>query len=237
MKSTRNGSFHRPFSQLKGLVDKKQLNLVILPAESGSHPRPSLTLQQEDELFVQAMSDVTPLKQNRHWQLSRRPPPLPPALIRDEEEGAAALRELIVTGRGFVVAQTCEYMEASGPGVDPLITGRLHQGRYSIQDHIDLHGLFVREARNLLHRFIRRSIQCGYRGVLIVHGRGLNSPGKPVLKAKVFHWLTRGPLRAYVMALASARACDGGAGATYALLRPRPIGKRQRRVRSEVSFG
>ena len=65
--------------------------------------------------------------------------------------------------------------------------------------------------------------------IFVVHGRGLKSPDKPVLKAKVFEWLTRGPLRAHVIALASARSCDGGAGATYVLLRRRPIGKRQRK--------
>ena len=53
-----------------------------------------------------------------------------------------------------------------------------------------------------------------------------------MLKGKVFDWLTRGSLRAYVMALASARACDGGAGATYVLLRRRPIGKKQRKPAS-----
>jgi DNA-nicking Smr family endonuclease len=234
MKSTQNGSFHRPFSQLKGLIDENHLNLAPPPAESGSHSPVPLTLHEEDELFVRAVNDVTPLKHNRHWHLSRTHRSFPSVLNRDDEEGTAALQELIRTGRGFVVAQTDEYMEACGPGVSPGVTCRLHQGRYSIQDHIDLHGLFVREARGLLHRFIRRSIQRGYGGVLIVHGRGLKSPGKPVLKAKVFQWLTRGPLRAHVIALASARACDGGAGATYVLLRSRPMGKRQRRVRSGV---
>lgn len=148
MRSRHSEPFNQPFRQLKALVDKNRVRLTSPPMESNSHPRPPLTLQQEDALFVRAVSDVTRLEDNHHWQLTRRR--------------------------------------------------------------------------------LSRSIRRGYRGVLIVHGRGLKSPGKPVLKAKVFHWLTRGPLRAYVVALASARACDGGAGATYVLLRPRPIGKRQR---------
>ncbi|MEJ2041355.1 MAG: Smr/MutS family protein, partial [Desulfosarcinaceae bacterium] len=120
--------------------------------------------------------------------------------------------------------------EASGPGVHPRLTKRLHQGRYAIHDHIDLHGLFAYEAEAVLHQFIRRSVRHGCHAVLVIHGRGLKSPDKPVLKQKVFDWLTRGPLRAHVVALASARACDGGAGATYVLLRRRPIGKKQRRT-------
>jgi len=64
--------------------------------------------------------------------------------------------------------------------------------------------------------------------VLIIHGRGLTSPGQPVLKKMVFNWLSRGPLRRYILAFTSARACDGGAGATYVLLRKRPWSKKKR---------
>ncbi|MCD6353824.1 MAG: Smr/MutS family protein [Proteobacteria bacterium] len=60
---------------------------------------------------------------------------------------------------------------------------------------------------------------------MIVHGRGFCSPKKPVLKTKVVEWLTRSHWRKRVVAFSSTRACDGGAGATYVLLRQRPITK------------
>jgi DNA-nicking Smr family endonuclease len=227
MKTNRNKAFHRPFSHLKTLVEKKQLDLPPLP-ESTNRQQPSLTQEQEDELFTRAMCDVTPLKHNLHWQLPRRPLTILSTMSQEEEESVVALQRLIQTGKGFDVAQTDEYMEASAPGTDPRITRRLHQGRYTIQDHIDLHGLFVNEAEPVLHRFIKQSLERGCHAVLIIHGRGLRSPNKPVLKGKVFEWLTRGPLRSHVIALASAKACDGGAGATYALLRRRPVVKKQR---------
>lgn len=227
MKTSRNKTFNRPFSHLKALVDQKRLNLAPMP-KSTITAQPSLTQQQEDELFVRAMGDVKPLRHNRHWQLPQRPLTILSTINQEEEEIVAALQRLIQTGQGFDVAQTDEYMEASAPGTDPRITRRLHQGRYTIQDHIDLHGLFVSEAEPILYRFIKQSIERGYHAVLIIHGRGLRSPHKPVLKGKVFDWLTRGPLRAHVIALASAKASDGGAGATYALLRRRPANKKQR---------
>jgi DNA-nicking Smr family endonuclease len=65
--------------------------------------------------------------------------------------------------------------------------------------------------------------------ILIIHGRGLSSPAGPVLKTKVIQWLTTGPWRRWVMAFASARLCDGGAGATYVLLRRQPTTKRFKR--------
>jgi DNA-nicking Smr family endonuclease len=42
----------------------------------------------------------------------------------------------------------------------------------------------------------------------------------------VEEWLTRGPWRKWVVAYSSARIYDGGAGATYVLLRERPVSKR-----------
>jgi DNA-nicking Smr family endonuclease len=65
--------------------------------------------------------------------------------------------------------------------------------------------------------------------ILIIHGRGLSSPADPVLKTKVIQWLSTGPWRKWVMAYASARLCDGGAGATYVLLRNRPATKRMKK--------
>lgn len=229
MKPSRKESFHRPFSHLQDLVEKKRVNLAPMP-EPSPERQLRLTREQENELFARAMDDVTPLNHNRHWQLPGGRLAFQATLDREEADCVRGLQRLIRTGQGFIVAQTGEYMEACGPGVDPGITDQLHQGRYSIQDYIDLHGLFVHEAEPALRRFIKESARRGCQAVLVIHGRGLKSPDKPVLKAKVFDWLTRGPLRAYVMALASARACDGGAGATYVLLRRRPIGKKQRKA-------
>jgi DNA-nicking Smr family endonuclease len=229
MKPNKKDSFHRPFSHLQDLVEEKRMNLSPMPGpRPGCQPR--LTRQQENELFARAMDDVTPLSHNRHWQLPSTHLTFQATLDREEADCVCGLQRLIQTGQGFIVAQTGEYMEACGPGVDPGITERLHQGSYSIQDYIDLHGLFAHEAEPVLRRFIRESARRGCRAVLVIHGRGLKSPDKPVLKGKVFDWLTRGPLRAFVMALASARACDGGSGATYVLLRRRPIGKKQRKA-------
>ncbi|MGD0625276.1 MAG: Smr/MutS family protein, partial [Thermodesulfobacteriota bacterium] len=84
----------------------------------------------------------------------------------------------------------------------------------------------------VLQRFLKWAVMTGKRGVLIIHGRGLSSPQEPVLKEKVIEWLTRGPWRKWVIAYASARLCDGGAGATYVLLRRRPVSKRLKRFHS-----
>jgi DNA-nicking Smr family endonuclease len=142
----------------------------------------------------------------------------------------SALESIVAGGPGFVVSQTNEYVEGAGCGVHWLVPKRLHQGFFSIQAHRDLHGLSADQAQEAFDSFLRQALSTRKRAVCVVHGRGLSSPGEPVLKTKVIEWLTRGPWRKWVLAFASARACDGGAGATYVLLRNRPITSRDKQI-------
>ncbi|MDA8139688.1 MAG: Smr/MutS family protein [Desulfobacteraceae bacterium] len=231
MASPPSETFFRPFEDLKlRLKDKK----FQLPRERATKtptpPAPPLSAQEEALLFSQAMADVTPLFFNRHWHPSQQRRPSDESIGNADSLATEALDRLIHDGLGFVVANTSEFMEATGPGVSREIARRLHQGRYAIEDHVDLHGLTAAQADEAVHRFLRKAIRDGKRAVLLVHGRGLSSPGQPVLKNKVYEWLTRGPLRKHVIALTSARSCDGGSGATYVLLRRRPMTKRMRKA-------
>ena len=128
-----------------------------------------------------------------------------------------------------MVSDTPEYIEGSGYCVNPAIIKRLHRGDFSIQDYIDLHGLNVEDAKGVFEKFLKEAIKTDKRAVLIVHGRGLSSPSEPVLKSKVMAWLTCSRWRKWIIAFSSARLCDGGAGATYVLLRQRPLTKSQRK--------
>jgi DNA-nicking Smr family endonuclease len=92
------------------------------------------------------------------------------------------------------------------------IVRKLHEGQYSVQDILDLHGVIVDEAEQELEKYIKESIRKGYRCIKIIHGRGLRSPKGPILKEAVISWLT-GRYRKNVI------QCDGGLGALYILLR------------------
>jgi DNA-nicking Smr family endonuclease len=221
----------RPFKDLDRLLRRKKVILKSAPPpDPAPAAGPAPSPQQEAELFKEAMADVTPLAFGCYWQLPRQRLTFESFQSDEERETVEALHQLIESGQGFVVADTSEYMEATAPGVASEIARQLHSGRYSVQDHVDLHGLTAREADGVLHVFIKKAISEGKRVVLVVHGRGLTSPRKPVLKQKVYLWLTRGPLRKHVIALTSARSCDGGTGATYVLLRRTPMTKRMRKA-------
>ncbi|MBN2467079.1 MAG: Smr/MutS family protein [Deltaproteobacteria bacterium] len=230
-KSTRSSIILNSFEELRGFLHEKVFP-PSRPAEQKSPPRkkePELSHADEGELFQQAVADVTPLSPNGRRETP--PPSSPPVPVRDEEEEIVKqLTNLVTTGDGFILSQTPEYIEGTGYNVNPRTAERLHRGEFAMEAHIDLHGLSVAAARETFDLFLQETLRKGKKAVLIIHGRGLSSPERPVLKTKVIEWLTRGPWRKWVVAFASARACDGGTGATYVLLRRRPYSKEGMRV-------
>ena len=111
-------------------------------------------------------------------------------------------------------------MEGSVIGLDPAVLGRLRAGRFSPEAHLDLHGQNTRQAFASLARFIRNAYLRGLRTVIVVTGRGKNSPdGTGVLRPLLPEWLCKDPFKRVVLAFCTARAADGGPGAVYVLLR------------------
>lgn len=92
---------------------------------------------------------------------------------------------------------------------------RLLQGKYRVEDTLDLHGLTSAEAGIAIHDFIKSCRRDGLRCIQIIHGRG-RMGGEAVLKTKVNAWLPQSP---YVIAFCSCLPKHGGVGAVYILLR------------------
>jgi DNA-nicking Smr family endonuclease len=236
MKSSKGLPRYRPFQKLDELIDARALPVATedtYPASGAAHgvegSEGSQHVPDEEALFEEAMKDVVPMR--RPSVPTEVPKPRFPCreLRNSDGEVVASLKDLVRHGQGFVVSDTPEYMEGVGYGVDRRVADRLHRGDFSIQDHLDLHGLVVEEAKEVFDDFLRQSIMSSKRALLVIHGRGLSSTERPVLKTKVKEWLTSGLWRKWVVAFSSARACDGGAGATYILLRRYPATKRYRK--------
>jgi DNA-nicking Smr family endonuclease len=165
---------------------------------------------------MEAVRDVRPM------QGKGRALPLP---LRPERPGSEACRDESLADflRGkfeFSLEYTDEFMEGRVLGLDPLIMAKLRAGRYSPEKHLDLHGLNAEQARERLLLFIRGAYNQGLRSLLVVTGRGLNSPGGlGILRGHMREWLTRDPLKRVVQAFCTAKPKDGGSGALYVLLR------------------
>jgi DNA-nicking Smr family endonuclease len=232
MKAAKPEGFHRPFETLGALLRVYPAPDAIAPTRARS-ATPE-TAVDEETLFFEAMDGVRRMRWNGAEHNGPKAVPAGNAL-RSDDDGLDELRSLVNTGRGFEVADTPEYMEGVGAPAPPEITRRLHRGDFSVQAHLDLHGFSVAAAQEAFDAFMREALVTGKRAVLIIHGRGLSSPALPVLKTRVAEWLTTGRWRKWVLAFASARRCDGGSGASYVLLRRRPVPKRLRR-RSRIRF-
>ena len=227
----------RPFENLRLLLKGRSLPLAPDPVETHI---PHIETEPDDpeydrKLFLAAMADVLPLERGKHVETEEglkfhsSTPESDPFYDSSEGESLLRLKKLVDSGEGIVLTDTAEYIEGKGYCDNPEITDRLHRGDFSMQGFIDLHGFGADAAQDAFDEFIKAAILTGKRAVLVVHGRGLSSRDRPVLKSKVQDWLTRGPFRKWVIAFSSARSCDGGTGATYILLRRRPYTKRFRK--------
>jgi len=218
MSSKRRGAGYRPFRVLQELVGQGKLELQPPTDKRLAPPRQVDASLSDEEAFLSAMEEVTPLG----W--SDTPLQLPGPIevsgkADDESEALAKLRALVgnrgeldpfVTGEGVAGAATRR-------GSAHL--ARLKNGHYSVQAHLDLHGSVLPEAREKLYEFIHQSVRQGHCCVRIVHGRGTHSPAEPgVLKTHITRWLSSRKMSRFVVAFASARWTDGGAGAIYVLL-------------------
>jgi len=226
-KRGKENAFNNPFRCLKEMVATVP-QVRPAPVANAGNCEGQVELAAEQELFRRAMADVTPLACERGASPSRGRNNFAPPRRSEQQEGVQQLVALVEHGVGFVIADTPEYMEGTGEDVPREFARRLHQGDFSVQAYVDLHGYSTVAAKEVFDLFLHRAVMAGMRNVLIVHGRGLSSPGEPVLKNKVCQWLTSRTWRKWIIAFASARVCDGGAGATYVLLRSRPASRRRR---------
>ena len=163
---------------------------------------------EERDLWVEAVGNVTPLKKDHRIRV-RSTPPLP------GPEPSAAHRTPPARSRDTDLDETDGDAGYVSSGVDRRELRKLRRGQYVPGRRLDLHGLTRRAAVAEVRRFVE-SARGVYRCVSIVHGRGLHSSGKPVVKADV-----RACLRTItgVLAYTDAPRDDGGSGAVYVLLR------------------
>jgi len=184
----------------------------------------SIEDKTDEEIFLDAMSDVREIMEFREIAIKKRPA-IKHQTVR-ADDSLDILRQIVNGERKMKLSLMGEYMEGISPNVRKDIARRLHQGDFSVQDDIDLHGLTLKQAEDALCVFFSEAIKKRLFCVKVIHGRGLRSPGGPVLKEAFKKWL-EGSFKKWVLAYSTAKDCDGGLGATYIILKtnPSPPGK------------
>lgn len=181
-------------------------------------PTPDTAIFPDDaELFAAAVGGAAPVRAKGR-DLTPPPVVLPPRQHKPER----SLEDLLAGKVEFALEYSDEFIEGHIMGLDPLVQSKLRAGQYSPEGHLDLHGQNMEQAYASLARFIKVAYQDGKRQVLLITGRGKNSPGgDAVLRERVQTWLTRDPFKRVTLAFCTAQPRDGGAGALYLLLRKR----------------
>lgn len=165
--------------------------------------------------FQDVVKGIKPLKNDRIDLYAHPENPQPYKDNNDYQENSLsaplsdAMESQEVSGEEFIFF--------ARPGVQLKTQKHLRQGKMTIEDHLDLHGLTIDEARDILSEFIsfaqKRQIRC----IRLVHGKGYRTKSKsPVLKNKVNSWLRQHP---DILAFSSTQPKDGGTGAVYILLK------------------
>ena len=175
-------------------------------------------MAEEDELFAEAMGKVQPLaEQNKVNPEGLKQKPRKQSLqVQQFRKGA-----VVPPQRAFSPEQTDDPWRLVADGVSREKLKQLAAGRPAAERTFDLHGLSRDEALNLLASGFENALSDGLRVVCIIHGRGLHSQGKAILKEATFHWLREGTY-AYAV-LAAVPEPGSGGGAALVLLRRQTI--------------
>jgi DNA-nicking Smr family endonuclease len=171
---------------------------------------------EEIAAFHAAVTDALPLKTTGRV-IHERAKPSPRPRQRELDEAAAideSLHGPLDIDNLLLIGEVDSFLR---PGLSRSVLRDLRRGRWTIRNHIDLHGLNRYEACQEVSRFLAESVREGKRCVRIVHGRGHGSPGREgVLRLLVKSWLSRSK---DVLAFCHPPFNDGGEGALWILLR------------------
>jgi DNA-nicking Smr family endonuclease len=211
--------FNDAFSKLKERAAARPAPRPAPRPEPLAPPSPPREASEE-ELWAGAMAGVRPLDPGPGTVGPPRPRGAPETFWHPDLDAVYELRALVSGDAPFDLADSDEFIEGRVAGIDPALVRKLRRGEFAVQGHVDLHGLTRDEAKREVEGFLRASRNAGKRCVLVVHGRGLHSKDHlPVLKDALRTWLSTARFSRHVLAFATARPVDGGAGAIYVLLR------------------
>ena len=159
----------------------------------------------DEELFSKAMSVVRPIATSDKIKVEK---PQSKRLKRDIHR--KPLRGQGSASRHAPPGATEDPWTLINSGVSREKLKQLAAGKPAIGLEIDLHGMTRDEALSGLERLFEAALSEKKRVVCIVHGRGLHSQGKPVLKEAVYQWLGAGPFASQVLAVIPKPHTGGG---------------------------
>ena len=178
-------------------------------AASAASPAPP---PDDASLFREAVRDARPLQAAPRVEHRPRASSVPRA--RSESDGSAPPAR--VPG-GAPSLSACDGTSHTRPGVGPDVLRKLRRLDWPVEAELSVRGMTQDEAWDALRTFLAECAAHGARCVRVIHGKGLQSPGRmPVLKGRIRAWLAQDP---GVRAFTEAPPAAGGSGALIVLLK------------------
>jgi DNA-nicking Smr family endonuclease len=188
---TQSDFMNKPFKALKGLAPAK-----TVPAKTSTRPQVRKTIRSNDEddaaLFLCAVEGAKRFGNDpaAHNESAARRVPERTAVHAPEDKQLflVAMQKIGTTFSSTFPERPSEDAERRSP------TSRMRQlkrGTLRISQELDLHGFLRDEALMRLEQFIAAAFSRGQQAVLVITGKGINSPGGPVLQGAVAEWLRK----------------------------------------------
>jgi DNA-nicking Smr family endonuclease len=185
------GFKNKPFKALKGLVPS-----TALPTKKSKTDQVRKKIQSNDKddasLFLRAAEGAKRFghapdahDESAAWRGREKATVCAP---EDDRLFLAAMQKIGTTFRDTLPERELEDAERRSPGSRMR---QLKRGTIRINQELDLHGYFKDEALRRLEQVIVAASSGGQQAVLVITGKGINSPEGPVLQGAVAEWLRK----------------------------------------------
>ncbi len=209
---------NNPFKSLKGISPS-----TAPPAKktttSQMHKKTALDDEDDISLFLRAVEGVNKVTGAPDTPVVSAAKPGPGKKeTRSQEESRLFLSAMQKVCPTFTDTSQKQEPDDTGQRSPSSRMRQLKRGTIRISRELDLHGFLKDEALTRLEQFIADAFTSGQQAVLIITGKGINSPEGPVLKGAVAAWLrTKG--KGFVAEFLPAPRELGGSGAFVVFLK------------------
>ncbi|MDA8099718.1 MAG: Smr/MutS family protein [Nitrospiraceae bacterium] len=204
------------FNALKGM--KAKATVAAVPAKRAEPAAGSI---DDDELFQRAMSGAKRIEDEEEIDIAEEPQRKAPASkpsLEHEDDSLFHQAMQSIGAASFGRQRAAESPDEEERRSPSSRMKQVKRGTLRITQEIDLHGFVREEALRRLDYFISTAQARGHQAVLVITGKGTNSPEGPVLQGAVAEWLrTRG--KKSVAEFHPAPRDKGGSGAYVVFLR------------------
>jgi len=212
------GAFQNsPFKALKGTIGKTS-PLPVAAQRATSHD----DHEDDEDLFLRSVSGATRIAADGDQEPGpQTPPAAAEKRVDDEAHGRALFLQAVSMIRSVVRRDETMGQDEEAPARSSSSRMRqLKRGTIRISEELDLHGLLKDDALRRLEHFTASAYARGLQAVLVITGKGLNSPDGPVLPGAVAAWL-REQGKGMVAEFLPAPRDRGGSGAIVVFLKKR----------------